>query len=262
MRAIPQACIDIIKKEERLVLFAYDDKHYPPTPCQPGDKIDGTLTIGYGHTGPDVFPGMTITESIADELLDDDLAVAAGRVVRMIGADVVAALTANQWAAIVDFTFCLGTGRKDKPEWTIWKRLRAKDFDRVPVEMNRFVNWGDPPQKSEGLVRRRNAETELWAKGEPGTLKEIATPAASTTRAEPTPPTPVQPGRSKALITGSVAGAASAIPIIDKTIESIQKYAAHAHFAEIMLAVLGTAGCILAAVSIFYTWRTARNARN
>lgn len=49
-----------IKLDEGLRLTAYLD-------------TEGVLTIGYGHTGPDVKEGMTITKERAGELLDEDL---------------------------------------------------------------------------------------------------------------------------------------------------------------------------------------------
>lgn len=260
IRPVPQAAFDLARREEETHLFAYDDKHYPPKPAQPGDRIDGTLTAGTGHTGPDVYIGMVVTDEMNEAWLVSDFATAARRATKKIGQAVVDQLTSNQWAAICDFVFCLGTDTPGKPEWTIWKRLRARQFDQVPIEMQRFVNWGKPPVKSAGLVRRRNAEVELWALGEPGTVDH--TPPASATRSTQTPPTPSAPGRSKALIASCVAGAASAPPMIDNVIDRLQKYAEHSHSVDIMLSMLGTAGAICAAIGIYYTWRTARNARN
>ncbi len=48
---------NLVKRFEGLRLTAYQDSV-------------GVWTIGYGHTGPDVHPGMTITEEQADELLE------------------------------------------------------------------------------------------------------------------------------------------------------------------------------------------------
>jgi len=52
--------INLIKKFEGCRLTAYAD-------------IIGVLTIGYGHTGPDVTPGLTISQAYADALLVKDL---------------------------------------------------------------------------------------------------------------------------------------------------------------------------------------------
>jgi lysozyme len=55
-------------------------------------------TIGYGHTGPDVTPGKRITETQATDYLRSDLAIAARRVEKKIGA-VIDELSAGQFCA-------------------------------------------------------------------------------------------------------------------------------------------------------------------
>ena len=55
-----QAGVDLIKSFEGCELKAYV--------CPAG-----VLTIGYGHTGPDVTPGMKITQAEAERLLKQDL---------------------------------------------------------------------------------------------------------------------------------------------------------------------------------------------
>ena len=60
--------------DEGLRLTAYDDATGLPVPG--GGKCEGTLTIGYGHTGADVFPGQIITEAEAETLLANDEAKA------------------------------------------------------------------------------------------------------------------------------------------------------------------------------------------
>ncbi len=261
-RAIPQAAIDLVRRFEETHLFAYDDKHYPPHPAQPGDTIDGTLTAGTGHTGPDVAIGMVVTAMMDQDWLQQDLQTAATRAAKRIG-DVVDDLTENQWATIIDFTFECGDGDPKKPEWTIWKRLRARDFDQVPHEIARFVNFGHPPQKSAGMVKRRNAETELWADGEPGTI--VDKPPASITRCEPTPPTPtdpVPPGKSKGLIAGAVAGIAAVPAAIDQVGHVIAPYAQHSQFIERAIGVGFTIAGACAAISWIYMYLQKKNARN
>jgi len=49
-----------IKSHEGLRLQAYADS-------------GGTLTIGYGHTGPDVFAGQSITQAQAESLFNADI---------------------------------------------------------------------------------------------------------------------------------------------------------------------------------------------
>lgn len=260
MRPVPQAVIDLIKDHEETHLFAYDDKHYPPRPAKPGDHIDGTLTAGTGHTGEDVVAGMVVTAEMDAAWLQSDLAIAAGRLNDRLGADIVASLTDNQYAALLDFVFNMGAG----PSWTIWKRLRAKHYEQVPGELVKFVNWGNPPSKSQDLVNRRNSEVALWAMGEPGT-SPLPAPPSSVTRSTVTPPTPSDPvpiSKSKALIVGAVGAVTAAPSTINQITQAIQPYAAQSHYVQQMIAILGTIGAVCAGLAIFLIVRQKHNANN
>jgi GH24 family phage-related lysozyme (muramidase) len=190
MRSIPPAAFDLVKEQEDSILWVYDDakgaRHKDGTPREvvDGDKILGVLTAGTGHTGADVVPGMTVTQEMNDAWLYDDLQEAAHKITAKIGAAIVDMLTENQWIALLDFVLNLGTGRPDRPEWTIWKRLRDKHFDQVPLEMAKFVNAevGGVMRKIPDLVRRRNKEVEIWSTDEPGT-RDVQMPS-SVTRAD------------------------------------------------------------------------------
>ncbi len=61
---------DFLENEEGERLFAYDDR--TGRRVMPGDLVKGTLTIGVGHTGPDVYPGQTITNEESRALFDKD----------------------------------------------------------------------------------------------------------------------------------------------------------------------------------------------
>ena len=100
MRAIPQAAVDLEKEAEGLRLTAYPD---PATGGAP-------WTIGYGHTGPDVRPGLRITNAQAEQLLQADLDTAAAVVDRAVTVE----LTDRQRGALVSFVFNVGAGRKGK----------------------------------------------------------------------------------------------------------------------------------------------------
>jgi GH24 family phage-related lysozyme (muramidase) len=56
--------MDFLEREEGLRLLAYDDKR-PNYQLQQGDRVLGRLTIGYGHTGDNVFIGQTISKQEA-----------------------------------------------------------------------------------------------------------------------------------------------------------------------------------------------------
>lgn len=257
MRPIPQAAIDLVRDQEETHLFVYDDAFYPPREAKIGDQIQGHLTAGTGHTGDDVIIGMAVTAEMDAAWLLTDLNIAAGRIAMRIGADIVAELTDNQFSALLDFTFNLGAD----PAWTIWKRLKAKKFDQVPLEMAKFVNSGG--KKLQGLVVRRNAEIALWSLGEPGSTEAPASSSIMRTSATPpTPSDPVAPGKSKALIASAVAVVSGAPPMIDQVIHTVTPYAEHSHYVEVMLGGLGLAGAVCAGLTVLFIWINKKQARN
>ncbi len=159
--------LKLIKQWEGLILFAYDDFDPPKNRrrIKPGDKVNGTLTIGYGSTGPHVKPGMTITEAQATNLLMADL----NRFELGVERAVKVPLTDNQFAALVAFAFNIGMGvpgdpkRKGFVNTTLLKKLNAGNYDAVPGELMKFVT--SKGKKLAGLVNRRSAEVGLWARG-------------------------------------------------------------------------------------------------
>jgi lysozyme len=76
VRQINTDGLALIKQWEAFIPNAYDDADRSHKPVEKGQHIAGTLTIGYGHTGPDVFPGQVITQEQAEQLLYKDLAPA------------------------------------------------------------------------------------------------------------------------------------------------------------------------------------------
>lgn len=178
MRPIPQSAIDFIKAEEAKRLTAYQDG-------------GGVWTIGYGHTGPEVKRGYTITDAQADSDLDKDLATAQQRLAGVVNASIINELTEHQYGALISFVLNLGA----KPEWTIWKRLNRREFDQVPLEMMRFVYDQDPstgkPRKVNGLVNRRADEVKFWSVDEPGS-EDIRLTSANLREAD-TPPIAIDP---------------------------------------------------------------------
>lgn len=123
----------------------------------------GVLTIGYGHTGPDVKSGESIPQSKADELLAKD----AARFVRAVNELIAVPLNQNQFDALVSFAFNCGEGALQ--DSTLRRRLNAGEDPNTVArqELPRWNNGGMP-----GLVRRRWAEVELFCSG--------AAPAAAT----------------------------------------------------------------------------------
>jgi lysozyme len=190
--------VEFIAKAEGCELQAYADPESPlglQLAKHEADRASGWAalsgapwTIGYGSTHG-VTPGMTITKAEALYRLRIDLQLAIHALKAKV-LDTYEMLTNHQAAALYSFVFNLGTGDPRKPEWSIWKILRAKRFDQVPQQMVLFVNAGG--HKVHGLVLRRNAEIALWSTDEPGSVPDAAPPSVVTCSI-PTPPTPTDP---------------------------------------------------------------------
>lgn len=114
----------------------------------------GVLTIGWGHTGKDVMPGMVITEDRANELLRADLE----RFEQGVSKYVTAKLNDNQFSALVCFTFNIGLGAFASS--TLLKLLNAEDYAGVA---DQFLRWNKAGEKVLlGLTKRREAERQLY----------------------------------------------------------------------------------------------------
>ena len=133
--------LDIIKEAEGCQLEAYI--------CPAG-----VLTIGYGHTGPDVVEGMVINHQQADLMLKRDVK----RFERCIQNCVIVPLNENQFSALVSFTFNVGCESFKKS--TLLKKLNAGDTIGASNEFKKWVNGGGKPLR--GLVARREEEAELF----------------------------------------------------------------------------------------------------
>lgn len=159
MRQINDEGRNKIKGWEALILYAYDDfdKGSKKIFIKPGMKVKGTLTIGWGHTGSNVTPGLEITSEQAEAFLSEDLAPAEWAVSTLVKVE----LTDNQFAALVSFTFNVGvTAFKNS---TLLKKLNSGDYNSVPSELMKWTK--SKGQQMTGLVNRRSAEAGLWAKG-------------------------------------------------------------------------------------------------
>ena len=141
-----QKGIDLIKSFEGLKLSSYVD-------------AVGVLTIGYGHTGSNVYVNQVITEKEAEELLRHDLAVFEISVNKLISVP----LDQEQFDALVSFTFNCGAGSLQ--ESTLRKRLNnGENPNRVAKEeLPKWVKGNNGPLP--GLVRRREAEVALFCSG-------------------------------------------------------------------------------------------------
>ncbi|MGF2120847.1 glycoside hydrolase family protein [Enterococcus casseliflavus] len=142
---------DLIKEFEGLRLTAYQDSV-------------GVWTIGYGHT-QGVYSGMTITETQANNLLDQDLQSHASGIFKYITVQ----LNQNQFDALVSFHFNLGANILQGS--TLLSYINSRNWQAAANEMNKYVNAGGQPL--EGLIRRRKAESELFLRSSTGTATNL-----------------------------------------------------------------------------------------
>jgi len=131
----------LIKSFEGLRLKAYRD-------------AVGIWTIGYGTTRG-VQPGMEITERQAEEFLQADLA----RFEQAINGAVKAPINDNQFAALVSFTYNVGSGALRSS--TLLRLLNGKENVRAVADQ--FPRWNRAGGRVlAGLTRRRQAERSLF----------------------------------------------------------------------------------------------------
>lgn len=116
----------------------------------------GVWTIGYGHTCG-VFPGMTCEQHEALQWLNADLVACDAAVNRLIDVK----LTQNQFDALVDFVYNLGAGALEHS--TLRTLVNKGLFLAAAAE---FLKWDHIDGKpSDGLLRRRTAERDLFLEG-------------------------------------------------------------------------------------------------
>jgi len=137
--------IELIKKYEGLRLDAYR--------CPAGK-----LTIGYGHTGDDVKPGMTINKEMAELLLKQDLTVFEKAINELVKIK----LTQNQFDALISLVYNIGIGNFKKS--TLLKLLNENKILEAGEEFMKWTKARQPGGLKElpGLVKRRAEEKKLF----------------------------------------------------------------------------------------------------
>lgn len=140
--------LDLIKQFEGLRLKAYL--------CPAG-----VWTVGYGHT-KGVYPGMVITEELADKFLIDDV----WNFEREVESLVHVPVTQGQFDALVSFAFNVGSDIDEDNiaeglgDSTLLRLLNRGDYAGASDE---FRKWNKSKGRVErGLTRRRAAERELF----------------------------------------------------------------------------------------------------
>lgn len=145
------ATIALIKRNEGCILHAYPD---PATGSDP-------WTIGYGHTGPDVHPHLSITQEQADALLISDLHKFEAGVDDLL--DPNASTTDNQFGAMVSLAYNVGLGNLGKSSV-----LRFHNAGENAKAADAFLLWDKANGRVfTGLVRRRHEERQLYLTPDP-----------------------------------------------------------------------------------------------
>ncbi len=235
MRPIPNEAVDLTARFEGLRLSAYQDSA-------------GYWTIGYGHTGPEVVPGLRITKDAARDYLKKDLLTAAQRLHTRVKLAVLDTLSDGQYSALLSMIFNVGANKS----WTIWKVLNAGQLEAVPAQMRRFVNAGG--KRVQGLVNRREAEAALFAADLHAADEVIP---SSVTRSTPTPPTPepVKPlVESKTFMTAGATAVAAAATGVAEVSKSVAPYAAQSEFVGRLVSTLAMLGAVLAVAALIFAW--------
>lgn len=141
---LSQAGKNLIKSFEGLELKVYPD---PATGGAP-------YTAGYGHTGTDVKPGMTVTQEMADKWFDIDVA----KFESGVSALLTAPTNQQQFDAMVSLAYNIGLGNFKSS--TLLKKHNAKCYQ---CAAGQFPAWNRAAGKvMNGLTRRRNAERAMY----------------------------------------------------------------------------------------------------
>lgn len=147
--SLDKAGEDFIKAFETLRLAPYLDQK-------------GLPTQGWGHTDGVSMDSKPVSEFQAEKWFNSDVDFAEAAVNRYVSVPI----RQNQFNALVDFTFNLGSGRLLTS--TLLSKLNRGDIQGASKEFDRWVYYEDPRTKemakSPGLINRRAAEQVLFLK--------------------------------------------------------------------------------------------------
>lgn len=203
MRTLSGEGRTFIYNEEGVRLQAYDDK--TGQPLNAGDRVVGVATIGVGHTGPEVVPGLRWTREQVDAAFDKDCKWVMDTVNEGIERGMGPVPNANQFAAMNSLTFNIG--RQGFLGSTV---LRKWNEGKVEDAAQAFHMWNrDKFGVNTVLVGRRAREAALFLTPMPGS----AMAEAPMPQAPAPPPTAVA---SKTAWIGGVGAAAGAASVADQ----------------------------------------------
>lgn len=132
----------LVKNSEGCKLESYQDSN-------------GIWTIGYGHTGLGVGPGLVWTQGEAETALQQDLNAAYAQLCQSVPA--IMQQSPGRQAAISDFVYNLGVGTFHTS--SLRSAIILGAWQNVPRLLSQWVHGGG--KILPGLVVRRNAEIAL-----------------------------------------------------------------------------------------------------
>ncbi len=116
----------------------------------------GKLTIGYGHViredERDTLHNITKLE--AESLLTNDVCVAEDAICRLVNVSI----NQNQYDALVSFIYNVGVGAFARS--TLLRHINNGEFEKAAEQFQRWIYSSG--KKLSGLIRRREAEAELF----------------------------------------------------------------------------------------------------
>lgn len=107
-------------------------------------------TIGYGHYGPDVAPGQTMTPAKAEDLLRQDLA----KFESWVSQHAPWPVNQNEFDALVSFCYNCGPG-------SLQQLVRGRSKAQVAAHMLTYTHSGSEAY-TQGLINRRKKERALF----------------------------------------------------------------------------------------------------
>ena len=116
--------------------------------------VRGVLTIGYGHTGPEVALGQTWTQQQALQELETDVMWASDAVKKMVTVP----LNQNQFDALTTFVYNIGAHAFENS--TLLHLLNNGDYDGACNQFGKWIHAG--ALISSGLINRRRMESNLF----------------------------------------------------------------------------------------------------
>ena len=217
--------MELIKRNEKLRLKAYLD-----------NPNEGVWTIGWGHTGPEVYEGLEWTKKKCISQLEFDLEKFERGVLAVCKREP----NENQLAAMVSLAFNIGLGAFKNS--TVLKMHNAGKWAEAA---NAFGMWKkDNGQVLAGLVRRRSEEAALYI--DPPDGGELSTHVV---------PQADDPATSKMSLTSAATGLSVAAGVAQQTVANISSVwdtiSEWGIDPRIVMITLGAAGVLALAYFVF-----------